>query len=115
MNNIKRRFFALVEPVSYADTTKNQFDWFDIFIVILIVLNIIAIILSSIDSIDKSLSKPFNYFEIFSIVVFSIEYLIRLWTCTENPRYKDPFWGRIRFIFSPLLTGLTPINGAEIF
>jgi voltage-gated potassium channel len=32
-------------------------------------------------------------FNIFSIFIFSIEYVLRLWTCTCNPEYKKPLKG----------------------
>ena len=43
----------------------------------------------------------FSYFEVVSVIIFSIEYLLRVWSCTTNNKYKHPLWGRIKFIFSP--------------
>jgi len=39
---------------------------------------------------------------VFSIAIFTIEYLLRLWTCTINNRFRDPLMGRIRFALTPL-------------
>jgi voltage-gated potassium channel len=36
------------------------------------------------------------------VIVFSIEYLLRLWTIVEKKGYDDPIKGRIRFVFSPM-------------
>ena len=44
----------------------------------------------------------FAVFEPFSIAVFSVEYVLRLWSCTTNPRYAHPVRGRLRFLLSPL-------------
>jgi voltage-gated potassium channel len=38
----------------------------------------------------------------FSVVVFSVEYLLRLWVCTLNPAYADPVRGRLRYLVTPL-------------
>jgi voltage-gated potassium channel len=102
MENIKRKVYAIVEAVSYEDLTTPRFDPFDIFIVILIVLNILAVILETVESIYASASNFFRYFETFSIIIFTIEYALRVWTCTLNEQYKNGLIGRIKFIFTPL-------------
>lgn len=74
----------------------------NLFIIGLIALNSAAIILSSIPEIrdHPDTAQFFVDFEIFSVVVFTIEYALRVWSCVENPQYRDPLWGRIRFMFS---------------
>lgn len=42
----------------------------------------------------------FQAFEIFSVIVFSIECLLRLWSCTASGQYAHPVRGRLRFAFS---------------
>ena len=34
--------------------------------------------------------------------MFSIEYLMRLWVCTQAVSYSHAIYGRIRFVFSPM-------------
>jgi len=102
MGKIKNKFYAIVEVVSHEDLATREFDAFDIFIIVLIVLNIFAVILETVKGIYNSIPRLFNYFEIFSVIVFTIEYLLRVWTCTVNEKYKEPIAGRIRFILSPL-------------
>jgi len=40
--------------------------------------------------------------ELFSIAVFSVEYLLRTWICVENQRYRRPVAGRLRYMVSPM-------------
>jgi voltage-gated potassium channel len=40
------------------------------------------------------------WLEYVSVAVFSLEYVLRLWTCVENPAFKEPFRGRLRFVVS---------------
>ncbi len=103
MKSIKRRIFALVEPVSYEDPSRIKIDWFDIFIIMLICLNVLAVILSSVERIEIKHGRFLYLFEVFSVIVFSIEYVLRIWSCTEMPRYRHPVWGRIRYALTPLL------------
>ncbi|MBK6976669.1 MAG: ion transporter [Cytophagaceae bacterium] len=67
---------------------------------VLIFLNTIAIILNTIPSLSSTYHHIFWDFEVFSVIIFSIEYLLRLWSCVESRFYTHKFWGRIKFIFS---------------
>ncbi len=102
MENIKRKVYAMVENVSYEDLRTPKFDPFNIFIIVLIALNILAVILETVEGIYALASKFFGYFEAFSVIVFTIEYILRVWTCTLNEQYKNGLTGRIKFIFTPL-------------
>jgi voltage-gated potassium channel len=87
------------------EPSKNKKDpnyYFDLFIMALIILNVLAIILASDKTIGGKYKSFFASFEIFSVIVFSIEYLLRLWTIVEKKGYDDPIKGRIKFIFSPM-------------
>ncbi|GAB2775979.1 hypothetical protein GCM10027275_18910 [Rhabdobacter roseus] len=84
--------------------TKNHPYALDVnlFIFGLIFLNSLAIILYSVPSIQAypHAEEFFYAFEVFSVSVFSLEYLLRLWSCVEDARYRHPIRGRIKFVFS---------------
>lgn len=96
---MRKKLFRLIEP-SINKRDPNYF--FDLFIMSLIVLNVLAMIVSSEQDIGEKYVEFFNYFEIFSVVVFTFEYLARLWTCVEYDRYRRPVVGRIRFVLTPM-------------
>lgn len=67
------------------------------FIYILIVLNIFALILESYEGIRATLGDLFYYFEVFSVIIFTIEYFLRVWVSKHSRgNIKD----RIHFAFS---------------
>lgn len=74
----------------------------DIFLVTLISLNIAAVILESVEALRLKFEMAFLYFEIFSVAVFTVEYLLRLWTANEDPRYKKRLVGNLRFAITPM-------------
>jgi voltage-gated potassium channel len=76
--------------------------WFDLFLVTLIVLNALAIVLESVESIRIAYKDAFYYFEVFSVIFFSVEYVLRLWTANEISRFKKPISGNLRYAFTPL-------------
>ncbi|MGJ3260084.1 MAG: ion transporter [Rhodospirillales bacterium] len=93
----------------------------DIFLITLISLNVIAVVFESMPEVYAVYGPWFDAFEIFSVTVFTIEYILRVWSAVEsrNPRYKAPFRGRIRFMLSPLalidLIVLLPFYLSSIF
>ncbi len=76
--------------------------WVNTSIMLLISLNVLAIILESVDSLQTAYADWFWRFEIVSIVLFTLEYLTRVWVCVDNPRYGHGWRGRIRYLFTPM-------------
>ena len=95
--SIKERVFEVLE-IGYKDDRLSK--QFDIFIMTMILLNVAAVMMETVESIHSRIPNVFVYFEYFSVFIFSVEYLGRVWTCTFHEKYKHPFWGRIKFIFS---------------
>ncbi len=75
---------------------------FSIFILTLISLNVIAIVLETVESLSSRYALFFRTFDVFSVSIFTIEYLLRLWSCTSSDRFKAPIKGRLRFAVTPL-------------
>ncbi|MCH9699303.1 MAG: cyclic nucleotide-gated ion channel/potassium channel family protein [Gammaproteobacteria bacterium] len=71
----------------------------------LIVLNILAVILGSVQNLVALNQYWLSVFTIFSVVLFTIEYGLRLWSCVEHPsgNYSSPLAGRVKYAFTPLM------------
>jgi voltage-gated potassium channel len=95
---LKRKIFLLLDPTEGAGKYNKIVN---ASIICLIVLNTLAVMLETLDSFYLRYSRIFQSFEIFSIFVFSIEYLLRLWTITERRKYEAPFWGRLKYLITP--------------
>lgn len=94
---IRHRIYEIMERAEQGDRASRVFD---VFIVSLIGLNVVMVILETVDAIANAYSPFLQVFESFSVVVFTIEYLLRLWSCTTDPEYRSAFRGRIRFALS---------------
>jgi len=92
----KTRVYGILEP------GDQDSKYFDPFIIGLIILNVVAVTLSTVHSIYMKYAIYFDYFELFSVAVFSVEYVLRLWTCTVDPRFRDPVRGRLRYMRTPM-------------
>lgn len=73
-------------------------------LIALIVLNILAVILESVPTLSISHGPVFHAFDLFSVGVFTVEYVLRVWTAVElnDHRFKHPVWGRLRYMTTPL-------------
>ena len=98
----RERAFQLLER---SRDTRGFSRIVDSSLVILILFNVAAVLLESMESVRLAFADQFRYFEIFSVAVFSIEYVLRLWVCVEA---RDAATGetttrlRIRYAISPL-------------
>jgi voltage-gated potassium channel len=76
----------------------------------LILANILAVILESFDVLQRRYHVFFDAFELLSVAVFTIEYILRSWVAICDSRYSEPLSGRIRYLFSlPALIDLAAI------
>jgi len=96
---LKQRIWEILEISKGNDQYSKMYDYF---ISALITLNVVAVIFETEKSLFDSYEVYFLYFELFSISIFSVEYLLRLWSCVSAEAYRDPITGRIRYFFSPL-------------
>ena len=101
--NIKKRTSELL---SKANITDKPSQYVDTALFILILLNIIAVCLESIQDIGNKYQKSFYYFEMFSVFIFGIEYLLRVWSAParEDLGESSSFIKRLKYTFS--FTGL---------
>ena len=70
------------------------------FIFGLIVLNVISLFLESYNEINAQYGDLFYAIELFSIVIFSMEYLLRLWVADLTFAKAGPVKSRLKYMFS---------------
>ncbi len=99
--NLRYKTAQLLEPSLASDHKGRLLNWA---LLTLIILNVIAITLESVKSLEQQYHDFFLYFEIFSVMVFTLEYIARVWSCIDLHEHKDhrPLMGRLRYIFSPM-------------
>ncbi len=72
-------------------------------LVLLILANVASAVLSTVQDFAAAYGDHCVALEKASIVVFLLEYLLRLWCCVEDPRFARPVVGRTRFALQPLM------------
>lgn len=71
-----------------------------LFIISLILLNVVVVTLETVPWLYKDYYSYFHAFDVFTVVVFTIEYVLRVWSCTADERYRHPVWGRLKYMFT---------------
>ena len=98
-DNLKERVYQIIAKATENDLASIFFDYF---IVILILSNVLAIILESYQSLYNRYFFQFRIFEVFSVLVFTVEYVLRIWTADIKYDSKSRFGSIYRFIISPI-------------
>jgi len=75
----------------------------NVFIISLIILNVIAVILETVPELhdEPGEQRFFKYFDLVSVIIFSIEYVLRVWSSNHEEKYKHSVWGRLKYMVSP--------------
>lgn len=75
----------------------------DRLMVILIVANVAAVTLETVESLHEEYRQAFHLFEVISVLIFTAEYLARLWVAPEHlPYSRMPAWrARLRYMREP--------------
>jgi voltage-gated potassium channel len=73
----------------------------DRWIAILIVANLFVLIFEHVPAINALYSTWFHYFDVASVVIFSIEYLVRFYLAPEDEEFKKHRFARAKYATSP--------------
>jgi len=92
--SLRTRTWEIVEAARPGDRASKAFD---IFILSLIFLNVAAVVVGSIETVEARWGVLLYWFEFASVIVFTVEYFTRMWSCVADPRYPNPITGRLRF------------------
>ncbi|HZK29862.1 MAG TPA: ion transporter [Methanoregula sp.] len=99
LRKLRANLYATMEVPAIED---NQGGYYEVLMMSLIFANAFAMIVATVPSIKLNYDWFLMPFEHISIIIFSLEYLLLLWVCTENPAYQDPVYGRIRYAMTPI-------------
>ena len=83
--SLKQKVYDVI-AITSPDNKVSKF--FDIFILCLITANILAVIIETEPIISEPYNRFFEFFELFSVVIFSVEYLLRIWVVNIDPKFK---------------------------
>jgi voltage-gated potassium channel len=104
---VRRRAYEIIENTKDNDVVGAAVNKL---IIVLICLNIVSIIVGSFEDLTGPVLLVLRLFEYLSVALFTLEYLIRLWTAID--RFTESKHPRLKYFFSPMalldLLAITP-------
>ena len=96
---LRHRVFQVLEEPASGDYVGRFVQGF---LITIICVNVGAMMLASVKDLAAAYAPWFEAIEVFSVIVFSVEYVLRLWAITLRPRFCRPVLGRLRYSVTPL-------------
>ncbi len=93
---LKRKVFEIIQPAEKGKLTSKVFD---LFIMALILFSIVSVFVATFE-ISASAVSILLKIEWWSLLIFSMEYLLRLWTADLLYPESTPLRARLRYAFS---------------
>ncbi|MDY0287521.1 MAG: hypothetical protein RBR15_01705 [Sphaerochaeta sp.] len=100
---MKLRIYEIMEKAKPGDVPSLVFDWA---LMLLITLNVVSIVLESFVTLAVLYKELFIVFETASVLVFTCEYVLRLWTSD----LKHPKKYKISSVLTCVFSGMAMID-----
>ncbi len=91
--NIRKRLFVIV-----FGTETRAGKRFDLALLYVILFSVAIVMLESVPEIGQQYGNIFSLLEWSLTIIFSIEYLLRIWVSPKPSKYIFSFWGMIDFL-----------------
>ena len=98
MKSLQTRIYELLE----GSVHNNAARYCEIFIASVVVLNVLAIILESVHEMHEAYAMYFHIFDVASVMVFTAEYVLRVWSYGVKYQVGEggAWRGRKEYVFS---------------
>ena len=92
LKGLRRRVYQVLEQGSVGDRVNKAVNRF---LIALIVINLIAVALESIPQYEERYATIFAVIEFFSLIIFTIEYGLRVWCAVEHGPHQHLLLGTL--------------------
>lgn len=98
-SSMRLTIFRMLETAKDDDLLSRVVD---MSLIALIALSVIAVVIESMPSMEARFGAQLYWFEVLTVSVFSVEYVLRVWCSIERHEGEivNPVWSRLRFMFS---------------
>lgn len=97
---LRQRVHRILSPHTESGQSHRFFEYI---LMALIVTNVCAVMLETVNDIGEKWRGELFLFEAVSVAIFTIEYVLRIWTSVEPPSHEGSSWSkRLRYMLSPM-------------
>lgn len=97
--SLRQQVYALLNP---TETSGKLHQYLDLFIVFWVAVSVISVIMESVTSFEALFHVELVVLDAVAVMIFSVEYVLRLYSCVEDPRLQGRMIGRLRYMKSPI-------------
>ena len=94
----RQKIHALVYPSEYGGAMQSIFESF---IGLWVLISVLAVVLESVQSISYVINIEFVILDALAVGIFTVEYMMRIYSCVEEPGYKQAISGRFKQASTP--------------
>ena len=94
----RQKIHALVYDSAYGGRLK---DFFNVFINVWVLISVLAVVMESVASVSYLISIEFVILDTIAVAIFSVEYMMRIYSAVEEPGHRNPLTGRIKQFTNP--------------
>jgi voltage-gated potassium channel Kch len=95
----RQQIYVLTNP---TETSGKLHEYFDTLIVWWVLISVTAVILESVQSLNSIFHVEFIVLDAIAVMIFSAEYMLRIYSCVEDPKFKGALAGRFRYAKTPI-------------
>ncbi len=93
--------FATLHKWLFDSEFKDGFSQqLDRFIALLIIASVLAVVCETIPALNQVYADEFHLFDLLTVTIFSIEYVLRVATAHLEPEFAGKRFARLRYMFS---------------
>ena len=100
--NKGRTFRQHVHAIVWPSRYGGQIQIFcDLFIIFWVLISVLSVLLETVEAVHYILAVEFAVLDSIAVAVFTTEYLMRIYSCVEDPKFRSAYLGRARYAATP--------------
>ena len=94
----RQKIHALVYNSPYGGRLK---DFLNVFINVWVLISVFAVVMETVASVSYLINIEFVILDTIAVAIFTIEYMMRIYSAVEEPGHRNPLTGRIKQFTNP--------------
>lgn len=96
---VKEKVFEIIQPSAEGKLASRLFD---LFIMFLILVSVASVFIMTFEGLPHPVSRILRDTECITILIFTVEYILRIWTADLLYPDFSPWQARLKFVCSPM-------------
>ena len=94
----RQKIHALMFESAYGGKLK---EFFDVFIGVWVLISVFAVVMETVASVTYAISIEFVILDTIAVAIFTLEFMMRIYSSVEEPGHRNPLTGRIKEFTKP--------------